>query len=91
MSPKRAHNLENLLHPEGVGLPVDAPPSNHGHTPAAWFLTIFFIVGVLIAGLGLPFNSTPMVVIGAIITAIGCVGGMLLSATGRGQVHAARK
>ena len=85
MSPKNAHNIENILNPEGVGLPQMSPPSNHGHTQAAWFLTIVCILGALVAALGLPFNSTPMVVIGAVIAVVGLVGGVLLSALGRGQ------
>lgn len=85
LSPKNAHNTENILNPEGVGLPKMSPPSNHGHTQAAWFLTIVCIFGAFIAALGLPLNSTPMVVIGAVIAVVGLIGGVLLSALGRGQ------
>lgn len=85
MSPKNAHNIENILNPEGVGLPQMSPPSNHGHTQAAWFLTLVCIFGALIAALGLPFNSTLMVIIGAVIAVMGLVGGVLLAALGRGQ------
>lgn len=91
MSPKNAHNIENILNPEGVTLPEVAPPSNHGHTQAAWFLTIVCIIGALVAGLGLPFNSTPMIIIGAVIAVIGLVGGVVLSATGRGQNNVAKR
>lgn len=91
MSPKNAHNIENILNPEGVTLPQMSPPSNHGHTQAAWFLTIVCILGSLIAGLGLPFNSTLMIVIGAVIAVIGLVGGVVMSATGRGQVYATKR
>lgn len=85
MAPKNSHNIENILNPEGVVLPEVSPPSNHGHTLAAWFLTIVCIIGVFIAAMGLPFNSTALIVVGSIVAVIGLVGGVVLSAIGRGQ------
>lgn len=91
MSAQGKNSVPSILAPEGVVLPDNAPPNNHGHTTAAWFLTIVCVVGVLLAGLGLPLNSTPLVIIGAVVALVGVVGGVALSLAGKGQPHAAKR
>ncbi len=89
MSAKDAANAPSILAPQGVELPDNAPPHNHGHTTAAWFLTIFGMVGSILAGVGLPLESTVLIIAGIAVVVIGVVGGLVLSLAGKGQPHAA--
>lgn len=66
-------------------LPPAAPPSNHGHTLAAWFTTIVVVVGALVAGVATCLAAVPVVWVGGVIVAVGLVGGKILSAAGHGQ------
>lgn len=84
-------NGGTILAPEGVVLPDNAPPTNHGHTTAAWFLVVVCAVGTTIAGLGMPLNSTALIIAGIVVTAIGVVGSAVLSLTGKGQAHGLKK
>lgn len=91
MAVKDIEYTSSILHPDGMELPSNTPPKNHGHTPAAWFLTILGILGALIAGVSLTMNSMVGIVIGVIVMVVGVVGGVVLALAGKGQPHSARR
>lgn len=91
MASKDVDYGRNILNPGGVELPDVTPPTNHGHTPAAWFLTIFGIVGSVLIGLGMPLNSNALIVVGIVVVVIGAVGGVALSLAGKGQARALKR
>ncbi|WP_051197188.1 HGxxPAAW family protein [Jonesia quinghaiensis] len=90
MSVKDVDYSQNILHPHGMELPSTVPPKNHGHTPAAWFLTIVVALGSLIVGLGMPLNSMVMIGAGVVVVIVGLVGGVVLSLAGKGQARPAK-
>ena len=91
MSSQDVDYSRNILNRGGVELPDSAPPNNHGHTPAAWFLTIVCIVGAVLMGVSLPIDSTPLLIVGIVVAVVGLFGGIIMSALGKGQTHAARR
>lgn len=70
-------------------LPPSAPPTNHGHTTAAWFTTIVVVLGSAVAGVATCFALVWLAVVGAVIVVAGLVGGKILSVAGYGQPAAA--
>ena len=86
-----ASDNTSILAPEGVELPANTPPTNHGHTTAAWFLVFVCSLGTVIAALGMPLNSTPLIIAGVVVTIVGVVGSAILSVTGKGQAHGLKK
>ncbi|SDD26522.1 hypothetical protein SAMN05216410_3077 [Sanguibacter gelidistatuariae] len=66
-------------------LPPSAPPSNHGHTLAAWFTTIVVVVGSVLAGVAMCVSANWLIWVGAAIVVVGLVGGKVLSVAGYGQ------
>jgi hypothetical protein len=56
----------------------------HGHSPAAWALTIIVIVGFAVGTVFFFFAIVPGVVVGAVIVAIGLVVGGVMSRLGYG-------
>lgn len=70
-------------------LPPSAPPTNHGHTTAAWFTTIVVVLGSAVAGVAMCFALVWLAVVGAVIVVAGLVGGKILSVAGYGQPAAA--
>lgn len=71
-------------------LPPSEPPptaahSNHGGTPAAWTLMAVTAVGAVIAGVGVAMQSSPVILAGAIVVAVGIVAGIALRLAGKGQ------
>lgn len=91
MSAKSSENGSSVLAPEGVVLPDNAPPHNHGHTAAAWFLVVVCAVGSVLAGLGMPLNSTPLIIAGAVVAVVGVIGSVVLSVAGKGQAHGLKR
>ncbi|WP_435300114.1 HGxxPAAW family protein [Timonella sp. A28] len=89
MSSHEVDFSRNILNRDGVEVPDTAPPTNHGHTPAAWFLTIFCIIGTTIVGVAMVMNSMPLIIVGSVVTVVGAIGGGVLSLAGKGQPRTA--
>jgi multisubunit Na+/H+ antiporter MnhG subunit len=70
---------------ETTYLPPSAPPTNHGHTTAAWFTTFLTIGGFLLAAIGLVATITWLFWAGVVITVLGPVTGKVLQTMGYGQ------
>lgn len=66
-------------------LPPSAPPTNHGHTTAAWFTTGVVVLGAIVAAVAMCFALVWLVLVGGAIVVVGLVGGKLLSIAGYGQ------
>lgn len=66
-------------------LPPASPPTNHGHTVAAWFTTIVVVVGSVLAGIAMCVSAMWLVWVGAAIVVVGLIGGKVLSVAGYGQ------
>jgi len=67
-------------------LPPAVPPTNHGHTTAAWTAMIGIMLGVLVGAVGmLPDVPDAVVWIGAVIVAAALVLGLVLRNMGFGQ------
>ncbi|MHA7132845.1 HGxxPAAW family protein [Oerskovia turbata] len=71
--------------PEISYLPPSAPPTNHGHTVAAWFTMIGIIVGSVVAGLAVAFAMVWLFWVGMAIVLLSLVGGGVLRNMGYGQ------
>ncbi len=70
---------------ERVHLPLSSPPSNHGHTTAAWVTVIVVVLGSLVSSLAMVFAVVPLAWVGAGIVVIGLVVGRVLKMLGLGQ------
>ncbi|MEL7975120.1 HGxxPAAW family protein [Isoptericola sp. F-RaC21] len=67
-------------------LPPAVPPTNHGHTTAAWSAMIGIMLGVAVGAVGmLPQVPDVLVWIGAVIVAASLVLGLVLRNLGFGQ------
>ena len=77
-------------------LPIAAPPTNHGHTVAAWFTMIGIMVGTLVAAIGfvLPAFTGVSAVwlfwVGMGLVAASLVIGLVLRNMGYGQKQVSR-
>lgn len=69
-------------------LPPAAPPTNHGHTVAAWFTMIGIMVGAVVAGLAMVASLVWLFWVGMGIVLVGIVGGVVLRNMGYGQPRA---
>lgn len=70
---------------EPVGLPVMAAHRNEGKTIAAWTLMWVVGLGALLVAIGMPMESTPLMVAGVVVTVLGLVASAVLRAMGHGQ------
>lgn len=70
-------------------LPPSSPPTNHGHTTAAWFTTIVVVLGAAVAGVAVCFALVWLAIVGGVIALAGLAGGKMLSVAGYGQPAAA--
>ncbi|MFI2102536.1 HGxxPAAW family protein [Isoptericola sp. NPDC019693] len=67
-------------------LPPAVPPTNHGHTTAAWTAMIGIMLGVAVGAVGmLPDVPDAVVWVGAVIVAASLVLGLVLRNLGFGQ------
>ncbi|MCA5893546.1 hypothetical protein LEP48_09295 [Isoptericola sp. NEAU-Y5] len=67
-------------------LPPAVPPTNHGHTTAAWTAMIGVMVGTVVAAIGfLPMVSTTVFWAGLVVVAVSLVAGLVLRNMGYGQ------
>lgn len=72
-------------HAETLRLPPTAPPTNHGHTTAAWTTTVVVLVGSVAAALGLIFALSWLFWVGMGVALAGVVVGKVLQVAGYGQ------
>jgi len=70
---------------EVMHLPPSAPPTNHGHTLAAWTTTVVVLVGTTIAALGVTFALVWLFWVGMGVVLAGVVAGKVLQVLGYGQ------
>ncbi|HUX70561.1 MAG TPA: HGxxPAAW family protein [Cellulomonadaceae bacterium] len=66
-------------------LPPSAPPSNHGHTVAAWTTTIVVVVGALVSALAVVFAVVWLFWAGLGVVLVGAITGKVLQVLGYGQ------
>ena len=71
-------------------LPPSAPPTNHGHTVAAWFTMIGIIVGAVVAGVAVAIATVWLFWVGMGIVALALLGGLVLRNMGYGQPKVAQ-
>ncbi|WP_435736087.1 HGxxPAAW family protein [Cellulosimicrobium sp. PMB13] len=87
---------ENQKTTEIAYLPPAAPPTNHGHTVAAWTTMIGIMLGALVAAIGvvLPAVSDVSAVwlfwVGMGVVALSLVAGVVLRNMGYGQKSVSR-
>lgn len=66
-------------------LPPSAPPTNHGHTTAAWVTVIVIMVGAVFSAVSFAAGQPVLVWIGGAVMLIGLVVGAVLRMLGFGQ------
>ncbi len=66
-------------------LPPSAPPSNHGHTVAAWTTTTVVLVGALVSALAVVFAVVWLFWVGLGVVLVGAIVGKALQVLGYGQ------
>jgi hypothetical protein len=70
---------------EVAHLPPSAPPTNHGHTVAAWTTVVIVLVGSLVACVGVLVAIVWMFWAGLAVVLIGVIVGRVLKGMGYGQ------
>lgn len=70
---------------EKVHLPPASPPRNHGHTTAAWVMTIIMLVGSLVAAVGVVVTTAWLFWVGMGVVLLGAAVGRGLKMMGFGQ------
>lgn len=80
---------EPLDHAEGARLPEAAPPTNHGHTVAAWVTVSVVMLGAVLAAAGVLASVMVLFWAGLVVCALGAVAGRVLRAMGLGQASPA--
>jgi len=70
---------------ERAHLPEAAPPTNHGHTLAAWVTVTVVIVGAVVAAAGLLAGRMWLFWVGLGLVVLAAVIGRVLKALGFGQ------
>lgn len=70
---------------EKVHLPPASPPRNHGHTTAAWAMTVIMLVGTVVSAVGVLMTTAWLFWVGAAVIVIGAVVGRGLKMLGFGQ------
>ncbi|ROS74390.1 HGxxPAAW family protein [Cellulomonas sp. PhB143] len=66
-------------------LPLSAPPTNHGHTTAAWATMIGIMLGSLVAAVAFVIPAVWLFWVGMGIVVVALVVGLLLRNMGYGQ------
>ena len=66
-------------------LPPAVPPTNHGHTVAAWVTMIGIMLGAVVAAIGLVVAQTWLFWAGFVVVAVALVVGLVLRNLGFGQ------
>ncbi|WP_298460025.1 HGxxPAAW family protein [uncultured Cellulomonas sp.] len=70
---------------ETAYLPPSAPPMNHGHTTAAWTMTVLVIVGFTVGAVGMVLAFSWLFWTGVGLTVLGVLLGKILQLMGFGQ------
>jgi hypothetical protein len=71
---------------EDAYLPLAVPPTNHGHTVAAWTAMIGVMLGAAISSIGcLPGVPFLLFWVGLVVAVASCVVGLVLRNMGYGQ------
>ncbi|GAA1969381.1 hypothetical protein GCM10009718_01200 [Isoptericola halotolerans] len=71
---------------EPIYLPDAVPPTNHGHTVAAWTAMVGVMTGALVSAVGcLPGVPFAIFWAGLVIVLLACVAGLVLRNMGYGQ------
>lgn len=78
-------DLTNKGAHETAYLPPSVPPTNHGHTPAAWVTTISVLIGVVAAAIGVLNAFVWLFWVGIGIAVLGVIAGKVLAILGFGQ------
>ena len=78
-------DANNRSEHEVAYLPPSAPPTNHGHTSAAWATTILVFIGVAIAAFAVLKAFVPIFWVGMGVVAIGLIVGKVMALLGYGQ------
>ncbi|MFI2705300.1 HGxxPAAW family protein [Cellulosimicrobium composti] len=81
---------ENQKTTEIAYLPPAAPPTNHGHTVAAWFTMIGIMLGAVVAAVGVVIAAVWLFWVGMGVVALALVGGVVLRNMGYGQKQVSR-
>lgn len=81
---------ENQKTTEIAYLPPAAPPTNHGHTVAAWFTMIGIMLGAVVAAVGVVIAAVWLFWVGMGVVALALVGGLVLRNMGYGQKQVSR-
>lgn len=70
---------------EVAHLPVASPPTNHGHTPAAWTTVVLVLIGSVIASFAVVLGLPWMFWTGLGVVVLGVVVGRIMKMLGLGQ------
>ncbi|GAA4726333.1 hypothetical protein GCM10023216_16100 [Isoptericola chiayiensis] len=74
---------------EPTYLPEAVPPTNHGHTVAAWTAMIGVMIGALVSSIGcLPGVPFALFWVGLVVVVAACVAGLVMRNMGLGQPKA---
>lgn len=76
---------EPFDHAESARLPEAAPPTNHGHTVAAWVTVSVVMLGAVLAAAGVLASVMALFWVGLAVCGLGAVAGRVLRALGFGQ------
>ncbi|AEG44220.1 HGxxPAAW family protein [Isoptericola variabilis] len=66
-------------------LPPAVPPTNHGHTVAAWTAMIGIMLGALVAAIGVVVAQAVIFWVGMGVVLLACLAGLVLRNMGYGQ------
>ena len=77
--------VPGLAKSEKAYLPEAAPPTNHGHTLAAWVTVSVVMVGAVVASSGVLGSRRWLFWVGIGVIVVGAVVGRVLKALGFGQ------
>jgi len=80
-----AHRAQHPTRTEPMNLPPKAPPTNHGHTVAAWTTTWVVVTGAVVVALAMVLELLWLVWVGAVLMLLGLVLGKVLQLMGYGQ------
>jgi hypothetical protein len=88
---KGSSMADSSAHVSAAYLPPAVPPSNHGHTFAAWFTMGSIVLGAIVIAVALCVSVSWLVWLGAAIVVLGLIVGKVLSVMGYGQPASVRQ
>lgn len=81
----------HVIGAEKVHLPSAAPPTNHGHTPAAWVTVTLVLVGAVVAAVAVLAALPWLFWVGIGVIAVAVAVGLVLKMLGLGQPGGPRR